>query len=67
MDTLRLIGFLASLSLTGCGMLGVKEIDAWGLNMKFSEGLDYSIGFNQIDKVENKRGVNSFERGYGKN
>jgi len=57
-NILAAIGIVATASiLSGCGMLGVREIDAWGLEVKFSEGLDYSVGFNQIDNVENKRGV----------
>jgi hypothetical protein len=44
--------------LSGCGqILGVREIDAWGLKMQFTEGLDFGVGMNSVDTVNNQRGV----------
>jgi hypothetical protein len=45
--------------LSGCGqILGVREIDAWGLKMQFTEGLDFGFGVNGVDNVNNQRGIN---------
>lgn len=43
--------------LSGCGLLGVREMDAWGFKMQFAEGLDLHAGANSVDRVEDKRGV----------
>lgn len=56
-DNLKLIGLLATLSLQSCGML-VKEVDAWGLKMKFPEGYNMNVGANTIDEVDDRKGLN---------
>lgn len=40
-------------SLTGC----VRKIDLWGAKFEFAEGLDFSLGANAVDRVDNHRGV----------
>jgi len=56
-DNLKLIGLLATLSLQGCGLL-VKEVDAWGLKMKFPEGYSVGASANTIDEVDDRKGLN---------
>ena len=57
MDNLKLIGLLATLSLNGCGLL-VKDIDAWGLKMRFPEGYSVGASANTIDEVDDRKGLN---------
>jgi len=56
-DNLKLIGLLATLSLQSCGML-VKEVDAWGLKMKFPEGYSVGASANTIDEIDDRKGLN---------
>lgn len=51
---------MALLCLSGCGLMGVRRFEAWdgGPEWDFAEGLDFSIGANAIDNVDNRRGVN---------
>lgn len=49
-------------TLSGCGLMGVKNMDAWGLKMEFQPGFDVNFGANSIDKVDNRKGVNEFKR-----
>lgn len=56
-DNLKLIGLLATLSLQSCGML-VKEVDAWGLKMKFPEGYSIGASANTIDEIDDRKGLN---------
>lgn len=46
--------------LNGCGLMGVRNFEGWkgGPRWEFSEGLDFHVGANSIDHVEDKRGVN---------
>lgn len=50
---------LAMLTASGCGLMGVRNVDFWGAKMEFSEGLDFHVGGNQIDRVDDRRGVTS--------
>lgn len=45
------------MALSGCGAIGVKDVDLWGAKMSFSEGIDYRVGFNSIDEVNDNRGL----------
>lgn len=56
-DNLKLIGLLATLSLQSCGLL-VKEVDMWGLKMKFPEGYKASVDASTIDQIDDRRGLN---------
>lgn len=57
-EILKLIGLVATAQiLSGCGML-VKEVDAWGLKMKFPEGYNMNVGANTIDEVDDRKGLN---------
>lgn len=52
--------------MTGCAQLmGVREIDAWGLKMQFAEGIDFGVGMNSVDNVEIKRGINPLPKQQG--
>jgi len=54
-EILRIIGLIATASLmTGC----MRSIDAWGLKVDFAEGMDLHAGFNGIDNVDDRRGIN---------
>lgn len=44
-------------SLTGCGAMGVKNVDLWGAKMEFSEGAEYRVGFNSIDEVDDRKAL----------
>jgi len=57
MDNLKLIGLLATLSLNGCGLI-VKDIDAWGLKMRFPEGYSVGASANTIDEIDDRKGLN---------
>ena len=57
MDNLKLIGLLATLSLNGCGLI-VKDIDAWGLKVRFPEGYSVGASANTIDEVDDRKGLN---------
>ena len=48
-------------SLSGCGML-VKEMDLWGAKFKFPEGYSVNAGANTLDKVDDRKGLNSFKQ-----
>lgn len=51
------LGLVAQM-LTGCGQItGMKEMDLWGANFKFSNGSDFHVGLNSIDRVDDRRGV----------
>lgn len=50
-------GIFWLLSLTGCSAVGIKEIDLWGARMTFADGVDYRVGFNAIDQVDDRRGL----------
>lgn len=51
--------------MTGCGqILGIREVDAWGLKIQYAEGIDFGVGMNSVDNVENKRGINPLPK-YG--
>lgn len=47
---------------SGCGALGVRNVDAWGFKMEFAEGIDVHAGVNAVDNVDNRRGVSRVER-----
>lgn len=49
------LGLLVSVS--GCGVMGVREADFWGAKFTFAEGVDFHMGANSIDHVDDKRGV----------
>lgn len=55
--------FLIS-QLTGCGVMGVREFEVWkgGPKWEFTEGVDFHVGANGIDNVEDRRGVSSRSR-----
>jgi hypothetical protein len=59
---IKVITLIALLSaFTGCGSIfGVREFETWdgGPKWVFMEGQDFHVGFNGIDNVEDKRGVN---------
>lgn len=51
---------IAALVMSGCGsVFGVREFEVWdgGPRWEFMEGIDFHIGANGIDHVENQRGV----------
>ena len=50
----------AMVALSGCGLIGIKEVDLWGAKMKFSQGLNFNVGGNQVDKVDDRKGLNKF-------
>ena len=53
-----MIATVVLLMLTGCGQLmGVRKIDAWGLHVEYSEGLMTRVGFNTVDRVDDRQGV----------
>ncbi len=46
--------------LSGCGSIfGVREFEVWhgGPKWQFSEGTDFHVGANSIDRVDDHRGV----------
>lgn len=46
------------LATSGCGqILGMRQMDLWGAKFQFTEGLDFGVGMNSVDRVENKRGI----------
>lgn len=49
------------MSISGCGAIGVSKVDFWGAKMEFSEGIDYRVGFNAIDSVNDNRGLKGSE------
>lgn len=55
--SLFMTALIACLSLSGCGVMGVRKVDFWGAKMEFAEGLDFHAGANSIDKVDDRRGV----------
>lgn len=57
-EILKIIGLVATASiLSSCGML-VKEVDAWGLKMKFPEGYSIGASANTIDEIDDRKGLN---------
>lgn len=52
---------IMSTLLSGCGMLGVQNVELWkgGPRMEFASGQDFHIGANSIDQVDNKRALDS--------
>lgn len=59
-------GMLLSVMTSGCGMMGVREADLWGAKFTFAEGLDFHVGANQIDRVDDRRGVSPVKlQGHG--
>ncbi len=49
-------------NLTGCGAMGVRNVDLWGAKMEFYPGFDVNVGANAIDKVDNRKGISKFEK-----
>lgn len=57
-EILKIIGLVATASiLSSCGLL-VKEVDMWGLKMKFPEGYKASVDASTIDQIDDRRGLN---------
>lgn len=58
-----LVLLACAIQFAGCGLRKV-ELTNWGPRMEFyeskSEGYDFHIGANAIDKVDNRRGVNKY-------
>lgn len=46
-------------ALSGCSLTGIRKVDLWGAKFEISEGQDFHIGANQIDHVDDRRGVSS--------
>lgn len=53
---------LLVLGQTGCGVLGIREIQLGEFKTTFAEGIDFHVGTNMIDHVEDKRGVEPHSR-----
>lgn len=61
MKTLWIVVLVGSLcTLSACGM----RLEAWkgGPALDIPQGMDFHIGFNNIDDVDNKRGTKPFRR-----
>lgn len=58
----KVIGLVWALSamvaLSGCGF--VQRVDMWGFKMEFSKGINFNFGANEIDKVDDRKGLNKF-------
>ncbi len=53
--------------MSGCGSIfGVKEFEAWegGPRFQFAEGMDAHIGTNQVNQVDNRRGLSTRQGSY---
>lgn len=42
---------------SGCSLTGIRKVDLWGAKFEMAEGQDFHIGANQIDHVDDRRGV----------
>lgn len=61
--------FYVAGALSGCGVMGVRDMDLWGAKFTFAEGIDFHVGANAIDEVDDRRGVSpvsSYKSGYEK-
>lgn len=48
---------------TGCMQaIGVKSMDLWGAKFEANNGFDISAGVQQYDRVDNNKGIGSFEK-----
>lgn len=45
--------------LSGCAATGTKSVDLWGLKWENFAGMDIHAGFNNIDRVDDRRGVDN--------
>lgn len=48
------------INLQGCAATGTKNVDLFGyVKWENFAGTDYTVGYNNIDIVDNRRGVNN--------
>lgn len=53
-----LIAVLVALSATGCAQLiGIKKFKSGDTEIHFNSGLDFGASINQVDTVDNRRGI----------
>lgn len=61
MEKIAIVVFAAMVLvyLSGCmQVLGVKELDAWGLKVSSTQGFDISAGVMQYDGADNQKSMN---------
>ena len=64
---IKLIGSLIviiglCIGCSGCSWTGTKSVDVWGLKWENYAGMDARVGFNNVDEVEDKRGIKAPSR-----
>lgn len=58
----RLILLGCVVFMIGCAWTGTKNVDMWGLKWENYAGMDVKAGFNNLDKIDERRGVSGWDK-----